>query len=310
MHIIKYYIFLSIMFLATCGYAFELPPFSAQCVTVPVYFEAELGAGYRQDHFRWNMAGPENQPNILSELTWKDLEIALFQAEGILEVYHVYTRLTVDYGHIFHGRETDRDFAGHNRTEIFSDTRAKSNKGEVFDITWGLGYLFEYCGFQFIPLAGYSHHEQHLHMHDLVVDFDAFSSHRGPLSGLHSNYKAKWRGPWLGFDFNYSRCGKTTLYGTFEYHWARYRATGHWNLRTDFIDDFRQRANGQGQLYKLGIQHLFTCYFGGSLEASYQTWETGHGRDRVFFFDGFVDSRFNEARWHSYSIVGSAFCIF
>ncbi|MGD8383733.1 MAG: hypothetical protein PVJ11_16445, partial [Syntrophobacterales bacterium] len=55
---------------------------NSKSVTKQIEFpkiEVEIGlsAGYREDEFDWNIAGNSsgNNPNILSELTWEDLQI-------------------------------------------------------------------------------------------------------------------------------------------------------------------------------------------------------------------------------------------
>lgn len=284
---------------------------SLSAAALPFHFEGGVGVGYRQDYLRWSMAGQNHQPNILSELTWKDIEIALVETEGILEVCRFYARGRADYGRIFHGHDTDQDFGGDDRTELFSSSCAKADSGEVYDFSFGIGYAWEYCGLHIAPLGGYSHQEQHFEMCDLFNEVNLISNVLGPIKGLDSSYRARWTGPWLGFDFDYSLKGWPTLFGSFEYHWGDYFGKGHWNLRRDFIKDFRQCAdNVHGQKYIIGLEHLFACHWGVNIVATYQNWKTGSGIDRVFLLEGAGDSPFNGAKWHSYSIVGAVSYIF
>lgn len=278
---------------------------SALCsAATPLAVDAYLGAGYRQDHFNWSVAGPHHEPNILSELTWKDLKIAQVEAIGIVEtIGGIYARGKADYGWILSGHETDHDFNGHNRNDLFLSSHAKSDKGEVFDLSAGMGFSYSLFCFKVIPLSGYSKHEQHLHMHDLVNDFDAQTGFVGPIKGLNSHYRAKWQGPWVGCDFDCC-LGCLHLFGSFEYHWAKYRGTGHWNMRKEFVKDFQQHADGHGQIYWLGLKYNLGCW-GLSLIGTYQHWKTQSGKDFTFFEEGSLESPFNGANWESYSVIGA-----
>ena len=52
--------------------------------TVPLETEFTLSAGYRQDDLDWSIAGNDNgeNPNILSELTWEDVESYQVKLQG------------------------------------------------------------------------------------------------------------------------------------------------------------------------------------------------------------------------------------
>lgn len=286
------------------------------------YTDWTLSTGYRQDRLTWTIADPTGSPNILSELQWNDLRI--WEIKGQFEVLfcdRIYVRGYADYGKIFHGRNRDSDYAGNDKTLEFSRSKAKSDKGEVFDFSGGIGYQFHlgdwFClcdtDWTFTPLLGYSYHEQHLRDYDGVQlinsAFNEFGEEvpagpLGPFPGLHSNYRAKWRGPWVGFDTCYPISCDWKVFGSFEYHWAHYHGTGHWNLRPDFIKDFTQTSNnGHGYVIDAGTSYDFWCNWSAGLTFSYQWMRSGSGRDRTFFISGPADTRFNGATWHNWSIL-------
>lgn len=267
----------------------------------------ELAAGYRNDHLRWSISGEDKQPDVLSELKWKNLKIAQVTATAkMVNCYHIYFRAFANYGKIFHGRNSDQDFLLNHKEGIFSDTHSKADKGEVLDFSGGIGYHFTFlCNRATIsPLGGYAYSEQHLRQYDLFVDFDAISGFHGPVPGLHSNYRTHWAGPWLGADFTLKMTRELSLFGTAEYHWIKYWGHGHWNLRPDFIKDFKHRAKGWGQVYKLGINYDFPCTnWSLGLVGQYQIWLTHSGRNRQFFEEGNVTTRLNPVHWHTYSVM-------
>ena len=92
-------------------------------------FNFGLLAGYRIDQLDWNIAGNNagTNPNILSELTWKDLEIYQVQFKPSVTLgnshrggvrYHL--RGMLGWGSIVDGSNQDSDYAGDNRTLEFS----------------------------------------------------------------------------------------------------------------------------------------------------------------------------------------------
>ncbi|MGD8686846.1 MAG: autotransporter domain-containing protein, partial [Syntrophobacterales bacterium] len=222
-----------------------------QSVTKQIKFpkiEAEIGlsAGYREDEFDWNIAGNSNgkNPNILSELTWDDLQI--FQV-GVHAKTVIgpgfYLRGIFNYGWIYDGDNQDSDFAGDDRTFEWSRSNNNADDDDVLDASLGIGYQFRLAEDKcmFTPLVGYSYHEQNLRLTDGVQTVSepglappgVTPPPLGPFAGLDSKYEAEWKGPWVGLDLSLRPTEKLTMMATFEYHWADYEAKAKWNLRTD-----------------------------------------------------------------------------
>lgn len=281
-----------------------------------------FSSGYREDHLSWSIAGPSDTPNILSELQWNNLQI--WEIKGQLEFLlykRIYIRGYADYGRIFDGHNRDSDYAGNNKSHEFSRSKATADRGEVFDFSGGMGYQFYFgdcfglleTDLTFTPIAGYSYHEQHIQDRHGVQLIDRVFNEAGeeiplgllgPFPGLHSKYRAKWKGPWAGFDTCYQICCNWELFGSFEYHWAHYRGIGHWNLRKDFIKDFRQKAkDGHGYLFQVGTSYDFWRAGFVRLTFNYQWMKSGSGSDRTFFITGPMETRFNGATWHTWSIL-------
>lgn len=283
--------------------------------------DVELSTGYRQDNLHWSIADPSGTPNILSELQWKNIQIWEVQAQArVLFQDVLYMRGMADYGRIYGGHNQDSDYAGDHKTLEFSRSRADSNKGEVFDFSGGVGLLLglECWGsdLKLYPLVGYSLNEQHFRDHNgrLLIN-SAFSElgdelplgDLGPIPGLHSNYRAKWEGPWAGIDaYLPLSCGETEVFGTFEYHRVRYHGTAHWNLRTDFVRDFQQSAKqGYGFYGSAGFTHRIWCNSFIGVTGSYTWMNSRHGKDKTYLATGTETTRFNEAIWQSWSVLAN-----
>lgn len=274
----------------------------------------DLGTGYRQDVFNWNISGGENGPNVLSELKWKDLRSLNVYAElKIYLPYQFYFRFNGDYGRICQGNNSDTDYLGDDRTQIFSLSHSKANRGELFDFSFGIAWQ---CAFfqerlKIAPAFGFSNHEQHLRMIHGKLILDVFDpSQEGSMRDVHNNYRAQWYGPWVGADIKFDVCKNLELFGTYEYHWASYEGTGHWNLRTDFIGDFEHTGCGNGSLAYLGGKYKISSGWDVGLLFKYQIMQLRNGTDTVFFFDflgheACGQTRLNQVNWRAYAILGT-----
>lgn len=279
----------------------------------------EMGVGYREDSLNWNIAGFHNSPDVLSELKWEDLQmvdISAMLAGTVCNSY--YYRLNADYGKILHGKNRDSDYAADNRQLEYMRSENKANRGEVFDLSAGIGYHFSFfCDIlQIMPLFGYAQMEQHLQLHDGFLKINLINGEVGPFPNLHSNYRARWMSPWAGVDFVYQPYDCLRCYGAFEYLWAEYRGTGHWNLRDDFLGDFKHHGHGKGISVTLAAQYEFWSNFDLGIKANYRRMRLRHGIDRTKFLQEIFDkndnvigeevvvgkTRLNEVNWHSFRI--------
>lgn len=341
------------------------------CPDEPLENWLRIGTGYRCDKLHWNIAGPHGCPNVFSELKWDNLQIAqgTFEAKGTLPCL-IYGRASTNYGGIFEGRVVDSDYAGNHRTLLFSRSHSKANKGWVWDISACIGYPLLRCpgSFHFSPIAGYSHHEQHVRIlggnlmtnakllaqlfQDNQCSSSSSSSSEGSsqssasgsgsgsgasaggstgstsfspsnkgvsgwqshsLPDVDSSYTARWTGPWVGFDFDWTVATYWDLFCSAEFHWTRYSGRGHWNARPDLADDFRQNSHAFGWIVNGGVRWNFSCHWSVTLMGNYQDWRTGKGSDRTYYYSHVTPSgsyggqvkqahlRLNHVTWQSYS---------
>jgi opacity protein-like surface antigen len=276
--------------------------------------DLELSAGYRLDDLDWNIAGnvEGRNPNVLSEYTWSDVET--FQTRGGLRVLMndaLCLRASFAYGWIFDGEIQDSDFAGNDRSQEFSRSNNSADDGSTLDGTIGIGYQFKAGRFRWIPMAGYSYSEQNLTLKD---GFQSISlpvpggtpPPVGPIAGLNSSYDTTWKGPWIGFDLFFQARERLILFGTFEFHWADYKAEANLNLRNDFAHSksFEQAADGTGYTVIAGASYALKGPWSLALSCTYERWTTDAGIDRAYYVNGrIVETRLNEVNWDSFSIM-------
>lgn len=286
---------------------------------------AGIAVGYRQDNLDWNIAGPNNHPNVLSELEWTHIQSAEVSACAGVSFRSLYLRAGADYGRIYSGTHRDSDYSGDHRTFEFSHSRAQANRGEVFDLSGGLGWQFQNACGSFIctPLVGYSLDEQHLTQRKGVQLIDTkYPLQVGSFPSLHSSYRAKWIGPWIGLESRYQLTDRIALEGLLEYHWPRFEGTGHWNLRYDFIKDFEHKANGNGVLAALSGEYQVEPRWSIGLLGIYRKFTADRGRDRKFVLLRFkrsdgtefdapasFDTRLNRVQWTSFGVkIYGSYC--
>lgn len=267
--------------------------------------------GYRHDTFEWNIAGPGGQPDILSELKWKDMHIAQLRAGGAVEFDSgLRLQASVAYGRIVSGENRDSDFLADGRNLEFSRSDNDAG-GRVREASVAAGWVVGEQGrlradgggtSYFVPMLGYAWRGIDLRMTDGHQSIPP----TGDFPGLDSRYDARWQGPWIGIE--YVDRVPEDLYGflRLEYHRPRFSAEADWNLREDFRHpvSFAHDADGDGYVVTLGFHTPpQRNRFSWRLVLDYQWWRTDAGRDRTFFSDGSQgELRLNKVRWDSWSI--------
>lgn len=98
-----------------------------------------------------------------------------------------------------------------------------------------------------------------------------------------------------------------------DYHRAKYHAKDYWNLREDFIDDFKHDAYGNGFISSAGLNYSFSTNWYAGFLGNYQQRSTTTGRNRTSFLADILDeidqlvgtlpivsdTRLNEVNWSS-----------
>lgn len=249
-----------------------------------VHAQTELGVntGLRTDYVRWNIADPSGQPNILSELTWKNVDSQYIDAHVAFKDGDFNVRGDYGYGQITRGDNQDSDYDGNNRTFEFSRSNNKSNGDNVSDAKLGVGIEIanlKLPNIQFTPWVGFSRHQQNFRMTHAVQTIPAF----GPFDGLNSTYKTAWSGPWAALNARMQLDGKLVIRASFEHHWADYSGQGNWNLRECFAHpkSFSHEAKGGGDNIGLGADVELDANLTLTFSMAVSRWDTSSGADTV-----------------------------
>ncbi|MGR9114865.1 MAG: TonB-dependent receptor [Gammaproteobacteria bacterium] len=281
-----------------------------------IRFHANVG--YRQDKLNWTIAAPSGSPNVLSELTWDNIESVTIdvgakvktESNWVLEGHAV-------YGEIIDGNNQDSDFFGDGRTHEFSRSNNNASDGNVVDLSLGLGYQFDIGRWRdgtpvwsLVPKVGASYHAQNFSMTDGVqtVETPGITPPLGNFDAILDNtYEAIWYGPWAGLGSELTISRYVKLWADFQIHYAYYEATANWNLRESFQhpESFTHEAEGTGIIAEAGSRFFIYDDLFMDITVNYQDWEADKkGIDTVFFADGSVgETRLNGVNWQS---VGAA----
>ena len=275
--------------------------------------EISFRIGYRVDQLDWNIASDLSgtyTPNILSELTWDDIESVELQIDfsGKL-ARQFYYHIDLSIAGIRKGKNQDSDYYGNNRTLEFSRSNNNASDGYLGDISGAIGYPIQLDEdgkkrLRLTPLLGYSYHRQNLTMTDGVQTIASPDTPPlGPFPGLDSSYDAEWYGPWFGFELAFALAPGVALDIQFEHHVGEYLGVADWNLREDFQHptSFEHTADSTGNSLSLNL--VIDRGWLWIVSAQFQKWQTDAGTAKIFFSNNtYAETRLNEVNWRSNSL--------
>lgn len=238
----------------------------------------DVGTALTYNSLDWSIAGnlAGNNPNILSEVTWKSLKgAAITVGLEIPLVKKFYLKGSFSKSFTYKGAATDTDYAEDNRTNpIF---RAELNSGDGYLTGYQLeaGYQVMIKGLKLSPSIGYSVHQQYLHLTD-----DDFME-------LNSTYKTRWKGLSAGLALHKSIC-KFNLVTTMDYHQLNYAGAANWNIIDEFKHpvSFRHIAKGFGATMDLKLLYNTLNNISPYVNFGLGYWSTGAGIDELYYADG------------------------
>ncbi len=277
--------------------------------------ESYLKVGYRHDDLQWSIAGADGTPNILSELTWKDIKIATISSgTTLLFESNWLINLNLLFGSIYSGESQDSDYLGDKRTLEFSRSNNSGDEGSVLDISAATGYHWTfpfnqkspYPNIELRPQIGLSYYSQNLKATDgnqtVASDFIEFPL--GTFPSLNATYDATWFGPWLGLKTKFNFTESFSLSLNLEYHYVKYSSTADWNLRGEFShpESFTQKADGYGLIGDIEGKFKLDTQLALNLSISYQDWQAhNNGVDKIFLSDDTtLTTQYNGIDWKSF----------
>ncbi len=291
-------------------------PVLAQEPDVP-QFETGITKSQRQDNMRWSLAGPGFDPNILSELTWRRVQIDDLRWQGSVRYRRVSVVASYQQGEVRDGEGQDSDYGGNDRTREFSRSYNDTEGDLTRDLSLGAGWHFsrlEIGPWRFVPRAGISHHEQKWRMTNgrqavsepgnMPPDLSGPPPGVGSFSGLNSTYRARWSGRWIGGNVQVQALSRLGFNASYEYHYVGYYGYANWNLINAFEHpkSYEQRANGIGHVLSLGASYD-VAFMRLLLRYDQQYWETGQGYTRFFLsHDDPVSQPLNSVQWRSHAL--------
>ncbi|MBZ5639799.1 MAG: hypothetical protein LAO51_13720 [Acidobacteriia bacterium] len=274
--------------------------------------------------FDWAIAG--NGVNVLSELTWSNLRILAIGARGEFVLRrHLVLMADLTVGRIESGDNRDSDYAGSDRTLLYSRSNNDGGGDGLFEGEFDAGYRLDLRQRAFgrsisvIPFFGYAYRRTKFRMTDgnqtvsrpdLVSPPDA-PPPVGPFPGLDSTYDARWQGPAIGVEARWAVGERHDLSLRLVYRLEAYRATANWNLRDDFAHptSFHQETTGGGLTVtgRFGVMNRPRTKISVALE--YVDWTGSGGTDTTYLATGEIEvGPLNSVNWSALTFsVGAEF---
>lgn len=236
--------------------------------------------GIQQSKFNWSIAGNADgtNPNILSELIWKDLKGADF---GLDIKYHITGKLSVkianQYSTITKGEVEDTDYADDNRQNAFYYDLLNANKGYLYNTGIQFSYqLLKFGQFNINPIVGASYHQQKFFLLESASNPDS--------KGLNSTYETKYKGFDFGSEF-VLKMQKFSIGATVIGGFYTYSAKANWNLIPDFAKpvSFTHKANSFSLNGDINLAVPLNQHLQVEVDYKINNINTYSGVDKAFF---------------------------
>ncbi len=278
----------------------------------PFDITIHTGMGTDTSTLQWSIASDPagvTGPNVLSELTYRDVKFDVFNASAAIAIHQGWLRgntIFLDYrsGQAADGEVQDSDYNGNNRTQEYSRSISSAEDSTMGSLEIGISHPFQLTQYsRIMPALAYAHHHQKMVMTDGLQTIDTYNPNNlGKFRGaLNSSYSSAWNGAWLGADWELANRFHRLSVGL-KYYWMDYYAAADWNLRSDFAHpkSFEHWATGTGTGLDIRYEYDLSDNFSLNLSWFKQNWSTGTGQDVVYFADGSTGgSQLNEVTWQS-----------
>jgi opacity protein-like surface antigen len=268
-------------------------------------YSLSFDTGWREDHFEWSIAGDLNgrNPNILSELDWRHLNIVATGAQVEITFrrdWHF--DLGGSYGWIVSGANRDSDYNFSNHRGEFSRSVADA-LGDKVDADAIFGYDFRLSShFTLTAQLGFTYHRLRVNDTSGVQLVNTEFHEVGPFAGLNSTYDANWWGPEFGLQAKLQLAEKWRWLAGARYELLRYHGHANWNLRPDFIN-FHDTASGTGWMLTTGVEWDFARHWTLAVLGDYGYRRACAGTDDTELTNHTHElTQFNGATWESVGV--------
>lgn len=263
-----------------------------------------LATGVRVDNLDWSIADSDGSPNVLSELSWRDMRSPFVAINAQWERSALRLRMQGTYADIQSGDNIDSDYNGDNRTQEFSRSNNDAG-GEAAGANAAIGYRFQFDDesvkrpYYLTPWLGYGAQWQWL---KITNGFQTIPA-SGSFSGLNSSYDAQWDGYSVGLAFDGAPQVETNVHLEITYYPSLdYYAEANWNLQSQFEHplSFSHTAEGEGFHFTASVSHQWTETVAVYVDFQRHVFRTEKGLDRAYLVaTGPDDTTLNEANWDS-----------
>ncbi|MGC1508342.1 hypothetical protein [Ketobacter sp.] len=286
-----------------------LPAWAFGPDTAPAEVKFNTSYGNTQGTLNWQIAGGNGGPNILSELTYRNVQFKQFQMSGSTLFKRgplTNAELFVDYktGIASDGSVQDSDYQTDNRGQEYSRSHSSANGSRMQDITLGAAYHFQINTYQsLIPMLAYTSKTQKMLMTEGLQVVDIYNPYNlGPFRNtLNSSYITSWDSIVMGMGWKMETQNHELLLNA-KFHLLDYHAEADWNLRSDFAHpkSFEHWAGGNGFGLQLSYAYRFSELFSLWLNWYREDWRTNPGTDVVYLADGSRGTTtLNEVTWEA-----------
>ena len=196
---------------------------------------------------------------------------------------------TAGFGYVFSGSVVDSDYSLPHQQGVFSRSESDINGHHSLLFSLDSGYdIWTTDRWVVSLITGFTWTQVRYQIENGEQTIPAGGA---DLSGLNSEYRARWYGPTLGFRWNTDLRPLPLFFFLEGRYWPiiQYRGKGTWNLRTDFEQSpsfTHQDDNGYGGDVTALLRYPITNHWMVEGGWTGRFLRTSNGTDRTFFSDG------------------------
>ncbi|MGN6437116.1 MAG: hypothetical protein ACTHMM_11310 [Agriterribacter sp.] len=255
--------------------------------------------GIMNSNVQYSISGNVNgqNPNILSELIWKDLKSASYGIRASIVKKRFNIESSYHLSHPYKGKASDLDYSEDNRTGIFSEQYFASNKGFQKSLSFSVGYNLKKSGnIEIIPSLNYLQISQR----NYLLNGDEgvkINNQYVYVDGLNSYYSSRWNAVGLGITVRWCLLKKFEFKNALIYHYGIYDGYGRWNLRQEFRQPISYTHKGRGNIFSaaLGLSYGLNKRIGINLQVPAILSKAKNGIDELYYANGnSVKTKLNE----------------